>query len=211
MKKVLLSVIILWGIVPYVFSQIEKGTVMVGGNAGFQFKANNRNEREFTFSLSPYALYSVIKPLALGGQLSYSFNQYKNTDVLNPVTIAHNTFSIGPALRGNIHIGGKTYFFLHGSPSFGIDVQRDPTDRNQSYYSTSVITWRLGPGFSIFATKKMAVELGMFYDGMKSVLAIKQNKNVLLKGEPVFTHGLTVAVGLQFYCHKKSKNAESQP
>ncbi|MES2620533.1 MAG: hypothetical protein V4615_06745 [Bacteroidota bacterium] len=53
----------------------------------------------------------------------------------------------------------------------------------------------------------MAIELGFYYDGMKDVLAIKQNKAVLSKRSPVFTHGLTVAVGLQFYAHKKEKSS----
>ncbi len=185
-------------------AQIEKGTVLIGGNAGFQFKSNKQQD-EFVVSLAPYALYSVIKQLAIGGQLAYAYDLLKLKTPTNRSS-ANSSFGIGPALRGNIFIGGKTYFFLHGSAMFGINTKdRDPTNSERSYYSSPLVMWRFGPGLSIFATKNLAVEIGFYYDGMKEMWSIKQKKEVLLKGDPLFTHGLTVAVGLQFYVHKKQK------
>ena len=211
MKKLSFSIAIFFGATSFLFSQIEKGTVLLGGNAGIQFKSSKQQNSdvrttEFIFSASPYAMFSVIQQLALGGQLSYAYSSRKEKTLTGVYSDATNIFTIGPALRGNIFIGGKTYFFIHASPSFGVGVNRDPTDRNDVYTSTSLITWRIGPGFSIFTTKNMAVELGFYYDGMKDILAIKQNKAVLSKRSPVFTHGLTVAIGLQFYAHKKVKS-----
>lgn len=210
MKKLSFCLAFFLGATSFLFSQIEKGTVLVGGNAGFQFKSSRQQSSDvrmtqFIFSASPYAMYSVIKQLALGGQLSYAYSLTKEKTVTGVYSDASNVFAIGPALRSNFFIGGKTYLFIHASPSFGISINRDPTDRNDVYTSTSLVTWRVGPGFSFFTSKNMAVELGFYYDGMKDVLAIKQNKAVLSKRSPVFTHGLTIAVGLQFYGHKKIK------
>jgi hypothetical protein len=203
MKKFLLAVVIVLS-VSHLSAQIEKGSVLIGGSAGFQFKSN-KQQNEFLFSVTPYAMYSVIKQLAIGGQISYAYNLVKLKD---PVvrSSANSSFGIGPALRGNIFMGGKTYFFIHGSSMFGINtVDRDPGNPDRSYYSSPLIMWRFGPGISIFATKNLAVEVGLYYDGMKEVWSIKQKKEVLLQGNPLFTHGLTVAVGLQFYVHKKQR------
>ena len=210
MKQLFLLLLIVLMSISSLFSQIEKGTVMVGGNAGFQFKANNQHVREFGFSVSPNALYSVIKQLALGGQISYSYTNYKDSDPQQPYPRidVSNSFFIGPAVRANIHIGGKTFFFFHASPSFGIQSIKQPNSPNKVNDSYSVIAWRLGPGVSIFATKNMAVELGIFYDGMKTVETIKFDKTVFVKYSPVLTYGLTFAVGLQFYAHKKQKQLE---
>lgn len=216
MKKFLFTVITNALVITTLSAQIEKGSIMIGGNAGFQFKSNsekgsNSKTKEFVFSLTPSSLYSVIKQLAIGGQLSYSFDQTKNNDAINPSFTSTNAFTIGPALRANIFIGGKSYFFFHASPAFGVDINRLYEDRSQPYYSNSIIAWRTGPGFSVFASQSMAVEFGFYYDGMKEVDAIKQDKNVLLKRSPVFTQGLTVAVGLQFYAHKNAKTTSENP
>ena len=205
MKKFFLTIIIIIVGVLSSLAQIEKGSVLIGGNAGFQFK-DNRQQREFVFSVSPYALYSVIKQLAIGGQLAYSYDLVK-LKVPSTRSSASSSFGIGPAIRGNIFVGGKTYFFIHGSASFGVStMDRDPSNPDRTYYSSPLIMWRFGPGFSIFATKNLVVELGLYYDGMKEIWSIKQRKEILLKGDPLFTHGLTIAIGLQFYIHKKQKD-----
>ena len=210
MKQSFLLLVIFLVSISSLFSQIEKGTVMVGGNAGFQFKANNQHEREFGFSVSPNALYSVIKQLALGGQISYSYNNYKDSNPLKPYPQidVSNSFSIGPAARANIHIGGKTFFFFHASSSFGIQTIKQPNSPDKINDSYSIIAWRMGPGVSIFATKNMAVELGIFYDGRRKIRTIKFDKSVFYRYPTEITHGLTFAVGLQFYAHKKQKQLE---
>jgi hypothetical protein len=203
MKKFLLTLVVM--LTAFSLSaQIEKGSVLIGGNAGFQFKAN-KQQSEFLFSVTPYSMYSVTKHLAIGGQLLYAYNLVK-LKVPSTQSSASSSFGIGPALRGNIFIGGKTYWFIHGASSFGINTRdRDPTDSNEPYYSSPLISWRFGPGFSIFATKNIAVELGFYYDGMKEVWSIRQKKVVLLGGVPLVTHGLSVTIGLQFYIHKRPK------
>jgi hypothetical protein len=209
MKKFFLSAAIAFAIFS-LSAQIEKGSVLIGGSAGFQFKANKQQD-EFVFSVAPYAMYSVIKQLAIGGQLFYAYDLVK---LKIPVvrSSANSSFGIGPAIRGNIFIGGKTYLFIHGSSMFGINTRdRDPTNPDRSYYSSPLISWRFGPGLSVFATKNLAVEFGFYYDGMKEVWSIKQKKDVLLQGDPLFTHGLTVAIGLQFYVHKKQKEKATNP
>ncbi|MES2620532.1 MAG: hypothetical protein V4615_06740 [Bacteroidota bacterium] len=78
MKRFFFFVSICFGASSLLFAQIEKRTVMLGGNAGIQFKSAKQTNSdfkatEFIFSASPYALYSVVKQLALGGQLSYAY------------------------------------------------------------------------------------------------------------------------------------------
>jgi hypothetical protein len=185
-------------------AQIDKGTIMVGGTAGFQFRKVDKTTTDVQFSVAPAVLYSVIKQLAIGGQFSYAHYYSKRTEPLQTVVQAQNVFNIGPALRANIKTGAKSVFFFHAGPSFGVNVTRDPTDKNEVYLSISNISWRLGPGFSFFLNKNTAMELGVYYDGMRNIYSLRQQRNLVSKSAPEFSHGLTFAVGFQFYTGKKT-------
>lgn len=207
MKKIILITLLSAIFFSDASAQIEKGSTLIGGNAGFQFRRsdNTYKSTSYTFSLSPTALYHPIKYIGIGGQFFYSHNYTKFE--LSPETqvSSDNFITIGPALRVNIPISQKAFLFIHHGFNGGVEIRRDPTNSDKAYGYSSIINWRFGPGFSVFATKNVAIEFGFFYDGSKEVAAIKQNSSVLLKGDAVFTHGLTVAVGLQFYVHKKQK------
>lgn len=190
-------------------AQIEKGSVMLGGSAGFQFRKVDKTTTDIQFSVAPTALYSVLKPLAVGGQFSFAHYYAKRTEPTQTIVTAQNIFSIGPALRANVKTGSKSVFFFHASPSFGINVTRDPTDKNEVYLSVSNISWRFGPGFSFFLHKHAAIELGVFYDGMRNIYSLKQLRTVVSASAPEFTHGLTFAVGFQFYTLKNTKSAKA--
>lgn len=184
-------------------AQIEKGSVMVGGSAGFQFRKVDKTTTDLQFSIAPNVLYSVIEQLAIGGQFSFAHYYNKRTEPLQTIVQAQNVFNIGPALRANIKTGAKSVFFFHASPSFGVNVTRDPTDKNDVFLSISNISWRFGPGFSFFLNKNTAMELGVYYDGMRNIYSLRQQRNLVSKSAPEFSHGLTFAVGFQFYTQKK--------
>lgn len=202
MRKILLAIpMLLWCIA--IHAQIEKGSIMIGGSAGFQFRKTDKTTTDIQFSASPNFLYSVIKQFAIGGQVSYVHAYNKRIEPTQTVVLAQNIFSIGPAVRANIRAGEKTVFFIHAASSFGVNASRDPRDKTKVFLSISNIGWRAGPGISIFTTKSMAVELGLFYDGMRNIYTLRQQKNVISKSAPEFAHGLTFAIGLQFYTVSK--------
>ncbi|MBK7148294.1 MAG: outer membrane beta-barrel protein [Bacteroidetes bacterium] len=200
-KKLWLVGLLLNGL--WIQAQIDKGSVMVGGNAGFQFRKVDKTTTDIQFSVAPNVLYSVIRQLAIGGQFSYAHYYSKRTEPMQTIVTAQNVFSIGPALRANVKTGPKSVFFFHASPSFGINVTRDPTDKDEVYVSVSNISWRFGPGFSFFLNKNTAIELGVYYDGMRNIYSLRQQRNLISKSAPEFSHGLTFAVGFQFYASKK--------
>jgi hypothetical protein len=69
MKRLMFFCFMLSGL--WTQAQIEKGSVMVGGSAGFQFRKVDKTTTDLQFSIAPNVLYSVINnwPLAVSFHL----------------------------------------------------------------------------------------------------------------------------------------------
>ncbi len=193
-------------------AQIDKGTTQYGGSAGFQFRKTAKTTTDLTFSFSPGALYSVHKNIAIGGQLSYIFNHYRFKDASSDFVENRHAFSIGPALRANFGIGEKSVAFFHTATEFGLDVERDPRDKNKLYQSSSIVLWKAGPGVCIFVNKNVALEFSFYYESQRTLLNIKQQQTVAVKGTPEFTHGVSFSIGIRFFTQhrKRTVNAPSE-
>lgn len=190
-------------------AQIDKGSVQYGGSAGFQFRKTAKTTTDLTFSISPGALYSVHKNVAFGGQFSYIFNHYRFKDVSANFAENRHAFSVGPAIRANFGISEKSVAFFHTAAEFGVDIERDPRDKNKLYQSSSIVIWKAGPGVAIFVNKNVAVELSCYYEGQRTLLNIKQQQTVAVKGSPEFTHGISFSIGIRFFTQHRKRTVNT--
>jgi hypothetical protein len=138
MKKLLMFVFL--GSFFAVNAQIEKGTVMVGGNLGLKTGEGNSE-----FSLNPNIGFFVANNFAIGGHANYSSRELGTTKV--------NEFGIGPFAR--------YYFGVTSTKPFLVtefDFLSNTTKVGDQKISTSGTGFLFGMGFAAFINETVAVE-----------------------------------------------------
>jgi hypothetical protein len=174
MKLLILSISFVALLTSSSFAQLEKGNWIggVGGNVGLSFlKASNN--RAFSGSINPYALYLVSKNFAVGLNVDYSYNfvKYNSTSQSGSELIKYssNTLLLAPVVRK--YFGNSKY-----RPYFGIttglamDQYNSFTPTASDVVRTTYFSYVLNPeaGISYWLNEKVFFDLKASYDLVKS-------------------------------------------
>src|SRR3990170_183524 len=149
MKRILLTVILSTGFI-ITNAQTEKGDWMVGG--GFRLNTSDNNT---VIALTPNAGAFIIKNLALGGNLSFSYAKSGDTKITD--------FGIGPFVR-YYFTNANVRPILHGSLNFKSSKTKI-TGLGSS--SDTGLNFFLGGGAAVFISDQVSIDALLGYDHTK--------------------------------------------
>lgn len=171
MKKTILSVITVAGLVYGANAQTEKGKIILGGSVGFNSaKVHDASKSDVSFNIMPSAGYFINDNFALGAGIGYKYNKEVSASVRN------GSFVVAPFTR--YYIGLADHFKFFGQLSiplaFGTEKAIDSNgDTGAKISSTTSIDINVAPGFAFYPSKRIAIEFslnGLTYQNF-------QNKN----------------------------------
>ena len=210
MKTILVPIFVI-GIAQSVFSQVEKGSFLVGGSMGFSSSktkgtySTNPQSYDFktlSFSSSPNASYFIVKGLALGVTPSYSYSKQSQTST--PDTKSHS-LSIGPLARyyftferwavfahANYNLSWQTTWVNY----YDIDFQTFQNIKLKNKFTSL----KAGVGVTYFPNSNVGIEGLIFYQQNN----LDYDKAYYISSSN--TPSINFNIGLQFYLSKKSVN-----
>jgi hypothetical protein len=150
MKKLLLAAFLLIG-TNEIFSQINQGQWLVGGNINFTSSkfGDGEDDKVTSFNVSPNVGYFFIDKLAAGLRLGFDTRKVKSADD------GTTDFSLAPFVRYYLlDAMQKVNVFADGSYGFG----KYGTSDKESYNFFQIMA---GP--AVFLTPHTALELAVFY------------------------------------------------
>ncbi|MBS1595643.1 MAG: hypothetical protein JST90_15105 [Bacteroidetes bacterium] len=209
----LLAVLVVFASLQTAQCQIAKGTIMAGGSVGFQFTTNHElYAKDFTFHFTPLLGGFIAKNVVLGVA---PLAAYSTHSVVTPnnIRVKDNVLSLGlgPYVRYYVNISSKAYFFVHGSPSVMASWDSYITSSSTTTTKTVSANWTLGPGFSVFVTKAIAVEASLYYNGMWHQSSQYNKGNLISEGNKYVDHGMLLNVGMQVYFERNKKAKTTTP
>ena len=126
------------------YSQIEQGTFMLGGDAYFNYKFPSGVKASSDLNFSPKVGFFIVDNMAIGA--SMSFNSFKGG----------SSFSVAPFMRayykenfyGQLQVGfGRSSFEVAGTTT-----------------TTSGLNTELDLGYTIFLTDNIALDPALYYN-----------------------------------------------
>ncbi|MCW3126939.1 MAG: hypothetical protein JWO03_2597 [Bacteroidetes bacterium] len=190
-------------------AQIPKGTIMAGGNLGFQFSTDRANNGSMiNFSFTPLLGGFVAKNFVLGISPLLKYGQQTGQIATSP-SFYRSQFTIGagPFVRYYLKIGEKAFIYFHAAPvTPAAEWDRFSKDKTQPIQRYAVINWQIGPGVSVMVAKGIALEIGAYYNGMWHQTNLYKNGNLLGNaGTAYVDHGMVLNVGFQVYFERNKK------
>ncbi|KQN33288.1 hypothetical protein ASE92_15905 [Pedobacter sp. Leaf41] len=159
MKKLLLSVVAVAGLVYGANAQTEKGKVILGGNVGFNStKVEGAAKSDVSFSIVPSVGYFVDNNFAIGTGVGYNYNKQVSENSLN------QAFVVAPFGRYYVGLSDQFKFFgqLSVPMAFGNNkIVNDNGDTGAKVASTTSIGVNIAPGFAFFPTKRIGIEVSV--------------------------------------------------
>lgn len=198
-----------------VFAQpTSRGSFMIGTGGGYatthstidvrsdagNFSGDIGTSRQF--SASPGIGYFFVRNMSLGIGMNYIASQNEaRTDYLDPnATIQKSTNSdllFGPFLRIFLPVSEDQAFFLGSLFGFGSSIDEFNNGTDVQHIDNRLLTWSVGPGFTIFAHNGIALETMFTYNYARS------NSDIDLLGTRRTTRTVTEAfnlsIGMQVY------------
>lgn len=208
-RRKLLAVLLLIASLQTLHAQIPKGTIMAGGNLGFQFSTDNANHGSMiNFSLTPLLGGFVAKNLVLGISPLLKYGQ--QTGSQGPLSTFRSQFTLGagPFVRYYLKITDKAYVYFHAAPlTLAAEWDRYSKDKTQPVQRIGMINWQIGPGISVMVAKGIAIEVGAYYNGNWHQQNLYQNGNLVgnKPGTAYVDHGMVLNVGFQVYFERNKK------
>ncbi|MFC5540051.1 hypothetical protein ACFPQ1_37480 [Rhodocytophaga aerolata] len=233
MKTLLCSLFLLVVSSIVCFSQISRGSFMIGGALHFSYEDsyyNDKNPRSnptnqvyleedgTIFQVNPTFGYFVLNNVVVGLNPGFS----KQTTLLTREDyysrFVNNSFSLSPFIRYYASLNEKLRFFVHGTlfsyqymastnKEQTFDVTRETTSK---LYSLSP-SFRIQPGIVFFATKRVGIEATLGFIGYSFTKSKREgttdgNKFEHKATDKNFQFSLNPAsfnLGLQFYLNRK--------
>lgn len=149
-------------------AQPTKGSILIGGNAGFQ-SVNTEGGDYTVFAIAPLAGFFVAERVAVGGQVNLEF--YGGD-------AEGSTIGLSPLVRYYFNGSGSTRFFGQGT----FDWQT--VDFGGDLDSQSAIGFGLGAGLDYFFNEHVALEAILGYNNLKFEDA----------DDPISTFGVRIGV-----------------
>jgi hypothetical protein len=196
-----------------VFAQLEKGNILLGGNAGFSATStttskSSSSKSSISYNLSPNLGYFVAKGLAVGAVLSYDHNNssYANASSTVQKDIHSNnyTFSVGPGLQYYYQIQEKLAIQIQTSYTWGKtsgtdgvyipEIFVDPNASNNQQIlvlqtiKNNTTTFSVGPGLTYFLSPHVGLQGNLLY-----------KINRVDPSDGYYNYGITKTSGLYFH------------
>ena len=178
MKKLLLFIVAI-NYCNFSFSQIEKGSVLLGGNTNINFSSSSvvstdpasieesyEGESESFFNVGLNGAYFLIDGLAAGLQISYSSlsDKYSDPDDDYSYRESINTIMIAPTLR---YYFGDIGLWAQASYGFGtltfVDKYSDDGDTETEKSSNGMSSLDLSAGYAIFIGDMVSLNPSLGY------------------------------------------------
>jgi hypothetical protein len=222
MRKVLLFALTASVISSVAHAQIDKGTVLLGGNI---YLSNNKSEnstptsfdknKTTNFGIAPSAGVAIKPNTILGISLRYS--KWKNTTVLYSGNHESTEYGTEVFLRRYLTLGKGFYLFAQPGVYFNRNIRETKYSASEQINKGWTTGINLYPGISYAVNKRFHLEAGL---GSIANLSYSQNKNkyeVLSSGETSnskgsefsFSSSLSssspIIIGFRFFLSKKGK------
>ena len=199
MKKLLLSLVAVAGLVYGAQAQTEKGNFMLGGNVGVNStKADGAPKADFSFTVLPSVGYFISNNFAIGTGVGYEYNK----------TVSEKTqdgaFKVAPFGRYYVGLSDQFKFFgqLSVPLAFGELKATDANgDNSVKLGTTTKIGVEVAPGFAFFPTKKIGIELSVKGLSYENYTIKAEGTGAKLKTNSFGLNADTFAprLGVQFY------------
>lgn len=150
---------LLWAFVHSSSAQfLKKGSLIGGGNFEFQTsKYQNSNSKGYSFSLMPWAGYSVINNLVVGIDLELGYSGLQSSTA--SYKSSSNSLLIGPIVRYYLKQG----VFFHGQNNFGTTNVTTDFDGSESTQKINSSYSRFGIGYAARISDTVLFEPFMGY------------------------------------------------
>jgi len=159
MKKLLLSLVAVAGLVYGANAQTEKGKVILGGSVGFNStKVEGAAKSDVSFNIIPSVGYFVSNNFAIGTGVGYTYNKQVSGLIQN------EAFVVAPFGRYYVGLSDQFKFFgqLSVPMAFGSNkVVAANGDTGAKVASTTSIGVNVAPGFAFFPTKRIGIEVSV--------------------------------------------------
>jgi hypothetical protein len=179
MKKLLLSLVAVAGLVYGANAQTEKGKVILGGNVGFNStKVEGAAKSDISFSVIPSVGYFVGNNFAIGTGVGYTYNKQVSDLTQN------EAFVVSPFGRYYVGLSDQFKFFgqLSVPMAFGSNkVVAANGDTGAKVASTTSIGVNVAPGFAFFPTKRIGIEVSVNGLGYTNFTAKNEANGAKLK------------------------------
>jgi len=157
-RKLLLSFVFVLFIAS-LHAQIKKGTVLLGGQIGFNAQKSNPSFADGNaFFISPVFGQAIKDNLIVGVSATYSQRHYD----YNPGTYNLHSYGLGFFIRQYKELGKG--FYLFGEAGAGGNYYKEKQDlpNNISNYTNHVSSFRVSlyPGVAYAATRRLHIEAG---------------------------------------------------
>ena len=166
-------------------AQIDKGTLLLGGDLNFSSETTTQGNKSKTSTLlriAPRLGYALNAHFLVGGFLSVDFR---------PATGGSNTtLQVGPFVRYYHPLSFNTYLF--GEAAFGYGINKTSTTSGADIPATTILDISAGPGISYFVTQSFAVEALFKY----------ANVNTSVSGNSSSQSGMRFSLGVQFFLNR---------
>ncbi|MFW0718829.1 outer membrane beta-barrel protein [Pedobacter sp. N23S346] len=180
MKKLLLSLVAVAGLVYSANAQTEKGKIMLGGSVGFNStKVEGAAKSDVSFSIVPNVGYFVSDNFAIGTGVGYTSDKEVSENNIN------QAFKVAPFGRYYVNLSDQFKFFgqLSVPMEFGNNKFVDNNgDTGAKISKTTDIGVNLAPGFAFFPTKRIGIEVsvnGLGYNNRKVTNEITGNETTI--------------------------------
>ncbi|MGM9479030.1 outer membrane beta-barrel protein [Pedobacter sp. GSP4] len=161
MKKLLLSLVAVAGLVYGAQAQTEKGKFILGGNVGFNStKVEGAAKSDIDFSVVPSVGYFVSNNFAIGTGVGYTYSKTVSGATPNQI----GAFQVSPFGRYYVGLSEQFKFFgqLSVPMAFGTVKAVDANgDTGAKLGTTTSIGVNVAPGFAFFPTKRIGIEVSV--------------------------------------------------
>ncbi len=173
MKSKIFLVAILFALTLQASAQTEKGKIIIGGSLNFASEDKNGESprKTRTVNIGPTIGLFVSKNFAVGAGLRYHYgksdpiieNYFDGINYQTTVTHGSRDRSFGVMPFARYYVDIVEHFKLFGQVSFSADFGKqkdiDGTFVETPSYNYKIYTAAVNPGFAVFPTKKLAIEL----------------------------------------------------
>ena len=158
-------------------AQLQKGNLLIGGQAGFNVQFNEGDD-SFSLSMNPNILALVSDNFALGGSLGFTYSSF----------IGFSNTAVGFLPQGRLYLpqNDKMAIFLDAQ----IGLQFLNINFNGDSESETVFTYAFGPGIAYFISDDVSIDTGLSYN---------------YSGGDFDRSSLNLTVGIQVFLTRKDK------
>lgn len=165
MRKTLLLLVVSFIFITSAFSQITKGSLLLGGDLSAstnkqEFGPNESKNRGITFS--PIIGKAIKENLFIGGLLRVGYSKSENISNSSSSTVTGNNYGAGVFVRKYKNFKNNFYGFLQGNVEYGFEKMKSEqnnilTGENKN----NRIGLNLSPGLSYKISEKLHIEAGL--------------------------------------------------